>query len=339
LAFDPSGLRLAVADTFSRTVKLFEVENGRPARILEGHTSPINSLAFSTMSRLLASRSLGEKEIQLWRTDTFERIAIIESAGPIVRAWGLSNLIFHPHLPILATVGSDPGTQKNYEQVIHIWKLDLPILLGQPAASSVTYTSAKIVLVGDSGVGKTGLGWRLAHGKFKEHSSTHGQQFWLLKQLCTQRSDGAQCEAVLWDLAGQEDYRLIHALFLDDADLALVLFDPTHNVDPLSGVEFWLKQLKVEACPPCGTPTMLIAARSDRGTPRLTQDELDAFCKQRGIKAYLTSSAKDGEGINELIQQMQNLIPWNDKPATITTETFKRIKDFLLELKEDSRRS
>jgi len=76
---------------------------------------------------------------------------------------------------------------------------------------------------------------------------------------------------VLWDLAGQDDYKLIHALFLDDADLALVLFDPTHNVDPLSGVEFWLKQLKVEASPPSGTPTMLIAARSDRGTPRLMQ--------------------------------------------------------------------
>ena len=31
----------------------------------------------------------------------------------------------------------------------------------------------------DSGVGKTGLGWRLAHGEFKEHPSTHGQQFWM----------------------------------------------------------------------------------------------------------------------------------------------------------------
>ncbi len=106
----------------------------------------------------------------------------------------------------------------------------------------------------------------------------------------------------------------------------------------LSGVEFWLKQLKVEASPPSGTPTILIAARSDRGTPRLTQEELVAFCKQRGIKAYLSTSAKAGEGIEELIQQMQDLIPWDDKTATVTTETFKRIKDFVLNLKEDSRR-
>lgn len=72
---------------------------------------------------------------------------------------------------------------------------------------------------------------------------------------------------MLWDLAGQPDYRLIHALFLDDADLVLVLFDPTRNDDPLAGVEFWLKQLKVGHPAGGGPPTVLIAARSDRGTP------------------------------------------------------------------------
>jgi len=35
---------------------------------------------------------------------------------------------------------------------------------------------------------------------------------------------------------------------------------------------------------------------------------------------------------------MRDLIPWDDKPSTVTTETFKRIKDFVLNLKEDSRR-
>jgi GTPase SAR1 family protein len=66
----------------------------------------------------------------------------------------------------------------------------------------------------------------------------------VLNELGTRRADGTECEAILWDLAGQPDYRLTHALFLDDADLALVLFDPTDSRDPLHGVEFWLKQLK-----------------------------------------------------------------------------------------------
>jgi hypothetical protein len=82
-------------------------------------------------------------------------------------------------------------------------------------------------------------GWRIAHGAFREHSSTHGQQFWVIDQLGGTRQDGTQCEAVLWDLAGQPDYRLIHALFLDQANLGLLLFDPTNRERPLAGVEYW----------------------------------------------------------------------------------------------------
>jgi small GTP-binding protein len=312
--------------------------DGKLLRKLEGHTGLVVSVSYLSCGHLFASKSY-DGTIRLWSGDSGACLCIVNEPNEKTGAGTQPGLAFHPHLPLLATVGSDPGVPKDkYDSIIHIFELDLAALLAQSTIQSVTYTSSKIVLVGESGVGKTGLGWRLAHKEFKEHSSTHGQQFWLLNQLCKQRKDGAQCEAVLWDLAGQPDYRLIHALFLDDADLALVLFDPTRNDDPLSGVEFWLSQLKVEAMPPSGTPTMLIAARSDRGTPRLTKEELDAFCKQRGINAYLSTSAKEGEGIEELIQQMHDLIPWDDKPATVTTETFKRIKDFVLSLKEDNRR-
>jgi GTPase SAR1 family protein len=232
--------------------------------------------------------------------------------------------------------------------VIHLWELDLDVLLGKatkakPAMKAVHHTTAKIVLVGDSGVGKTGLGWRLAHGEFKEHSSTHGQQFWVLDQLGTRRADNTECEAILWDLAGQPDYRLTHALFLDDADLALVLFDSTDSRDPLHGVEFWLKQLKSgrkksdDAQSPC--PTILVGARADRGEARLTQEELDAFCRERGINGgYLVTIAYTGKGLDELLRRMKDHLSWDQKAATVTTVTFKRIKDYVLELKENRRR-
>jgi GTPase SAR1 family protein len=114
------------------------------------------------------------------------------------------------------------------DTTLNIWSFDFTDLIGKNLESiSLRYTTAKIVLVGDSGVGKTGLGWRLAHNEFKEHSSTHGQQFWVVPELQKTREDGTECEAVLWDLAGQPDYRLVHSLYLDDVDTALVLFDPT----------------------------------------------------------------------------------------------------------------
>lgn len=207
---------------------------------------------------------------------------------------------------------------------------------------AVHHTTAKVVLVGDSGVGKTGLGWRLAHKEFKEHSSTHGQQFWVVEELGTRRKDRTECEAILWDLAGQPDYRLTHALFLDDADLALVLFDPTDSRDPLHGVEFWLKQLKSgrkkEGKGDC-CPTILVGARADRGEARLTKEELDEFCRRRGIGGgYLPTSAKEGSGLKELLRRMKKQIVWEEKAATVTTVTFKRIKDYVLKLKENKRR-
>ncbi|HEV7402051.1 MAG TPA: TIR domain-containing protein, partial [Chthoniobacteraceae bacterium] len=185
----------------------------------------------------------------------------------------------------------------------------------------------------DSGVGKTGLGWRLAHGHFKEHASTHGQQFWVCEALGAKRRDGTECEAVLWDLAGQPDYRLIHSLFLDDADLALVLFDPTDSRDPLHGVEFWLKQLSGERATLC--QIVLVSARCDRGDSRLTQEELESFCRARGLAGYVRTSAQSGEGIDVLLALMKELVDWENKSATTTSATFKRIKDYVLGLKQD----
>jgi small GTP-binding protein len=236
----------------------------------------------------------------------------------------LSGLAFHPRLPVLATLGEE-------DTIIRIWELNETLLLGQ-AQESVHYTTAKLVLVGDSGVGKTGLGWRLAHDEFKEHASTHGQQFWPIQQLGLKRTDGTECEAVLWDLAGQHVYRQIHSIFLENVAAALVLFDPSNRQDPLKGVQFWLEQLKGKGQLP---PTVLIGARVDRGAPALAQAELDQFCLRYGIRGgYISTSAMSGEGLTDLLETLKAQIPWEEMTATVTTVTFKRIKDYVLALKE-----
>jgi hypothetical protein len=131
-------------------------------------------------------------------------------------------------------------------------------------------------------------------------------------------------------------YRQVHSIFLDNVAAALVLFDPTNRQDPLKGAQFWLEQLKGKGQLP---PAVLVGARVDRGAPALSQDELDQFCQRYGIKGgYISTSAMKGEGLDELLEIVKKQIPWDDMTATVTTVTFKRIKDYVLALKEKTDR-
>ena len=151
---------------------------------------------------LLASRSRDDT-VRLWSCDTWETVAVL-SESTVTDINPVAGIAFHPSLPRLATLGEE-------DTILRVWDLDVDVLLhAGTSPPAVHFATAKVVLVGDSGVGKTGLGWRLTHPEFREHASTHGEQFWLLDTLRQKRTDGTECEAVLWDLAGQPDYRLIH---------------------------------------------------------------------------------------------------------------------------------
>jgi small GTP-binding protein len=333
VTFDPHSETLA-SGSLDKTVKLWDARSGKLLRTLEGHTRIVDIVTFSMDGRLLASKS-DDDTIRLWSCETWETVAVIPERKHGT-GW-VPALAFHPTLPLLATAGSEPGTPNDERsRLIHFYESDFDVLLGQRsgvAASprAVHHTTGKIVLVGDHSVGKSALGYRLIHGRFEKQESTHGQQFWVFPDLGKRRADGTDCEAILWDFAGQPDYRLVHALFVDNADLALVLFDSSDLRDPLHGVGFWLKQLQTgqSAC-----PIILVAAQTDRGSCSLTPEELKAFCKKHGIVGPITTSALTGEGMAELVERMKSLIPWEDKAATVTTTTFKRIKDYVLGLKE-----
>lgn len=212
---------------------------------------------------------------------------------------------------------------------IRIWDLDFDVLLSTRAgARSVSYTNAKVMLLGDTGVGKTGLGVRLTEGLWRPTESTHGMNVWTLHSE-------SEREVMLWDFAGQDEYRLVHQLFLNETNVALLLYDPTKSNDTFFGVDYWEKALRNAV--PGEVQKILVAARVDVGGVRMTASDIATHCQTHGYLAHYATSAETNEGCDELRKAIMAAIPWDRLPRTSSPEVFKRIKDFLAVVRQGNR--
>ena len=321
ISWSPSGKTIAVP--CGNAICIVEPGSGRVITELKTHTGALLAVTFSPDERLLASIAR-DNAIRLWAVADWQPVAAIKLSRD-VRLTNWTALQFHPSLPLLCSVGTEGGAS--------LYELDVEGLLGAPAAPVKRYATAKVVLVGESGVGKTGLGYRLATDEYKEHSSTHGQQFWVVDSLGLTRADGVRCEVVLWDLAGQQDYRLIHVLFLDDADAALVVIDASRRHELLDVATFWIKALA--AARRGGCVKILVAARSDRGNAAASAEELEEFAVRSGVEAgFVTTSALTGDGLPELARVLREHVRWDDLPMVVETPALTAVRAKVLRLKE-----
>ena len=337
-AFDPQGRFLAIGDR-NRAIQLWETENGKLSRVLEGHTGMVTSVAFAPKIPLLASRSIHPREILLWHTDTFDCLAKI-NFGKSNTDWVSHDIAFHPHLPYFAAVIWDTSESDKKPSVIHIWELDLPVLLSQVSEPSVHYVNAKVMLVGDTGVGKTGLSLVLNNQPFEATYSTPGRRVWTLDSQEVKIGNNIEQtrETLLWDLAGQPGYRVIHQLHLNEVAVALVVFDARSETDPLAGVRHWERALRL-AQQRQGTSSVpmkkfLVSARNDRGGVSISEERLQTILKDFGFDGYFKTSAKEGWSIKELRFAIEQAIAWENLPEVASSQLFADIKSFLLDVKK-----
>lgn len=115
----------------------------------------------------------------------------------------------------------------------------------------------KLVLIGDSGVGKSNLLSRFTRNEFNlESKSTIGVEF-ATKSLTV---DGKVIKAQIWDTAGQERYRAITSAYYRGAVGALLVYDVSRHVT-FENVSRWLKELRDHTDP--NIVVMLIGNKSD----------------------------------------------------------------------------
>lgn len=310
----PGGAHLVSAPK-DGTIRISQVTDGKVVGRLKGHREAVTAISVSPDGKLLLSTDASNVTF-LWRLETGEHLATLPTGKHVAASLDWS---------WLATW--TPGGP------VDLWGLDTELLLRhapEPAVRPLAHASAKIVLLGDLGVGKSGLARRLVWGSFESTESTHGGQRWTLKALATRRRDGVECTATLWDPAGQAEYGPLSVLSVGDADLALIVYDPSGE-EPLRGVEYWLRRVARRGRGGRSAATLLVAARVDLDARE--PPELEAFCRKHGVAAHVAVSASTGEGADELIEQMKALIPWESLPATFTTDEMKAIRAHMRELR------
>jgi small GTP-binding protein len=181
---------------------------------------------------------------------------------------------------------------------ISFWDIS-DLLAKQPDESLASrYTNAKVLLVGETGVGKSSLAHRLISGEFALTASTHGA--WATQMKLgddSQPASDVQREVWLWDFAGQSDYRLIHQLFFDETALAIFVFNP-QSEDPFDGLGQWDRDITRSARR--RFQKLLVAGRCDRGGLLVSRKALETFKVERGFAQYLETSALTGNGCPEL---------------------------------------
>ncbi|QDV42484.1 translocation protein TolB [Stieleria neptunia] len=352
LAVSPCvGPQLA-SGSLDTTLHIWDLAEPRKNRILEGHTGAVVSLSYSPDGRLMASKSY-DGRVLVWRTDTWRTVAEI-SESTQEDMFDVPGISFSPDGKGLATLGLK-------ERAVRIWEVQSEALLANPGHDIGTqYTNAKVILVGDSHAGKTGLSNRLALDTFRETDSTVGAWSTQWKQplpdgdeetAATMRridEDGlgqdptamnVKREVWLWDFGGQADQRLIHQLYMDQTQVAALVFDPQKD-DVFETLGQWDRDLsRVDKGKPehDKMTKLLVAGRCDAGGLRVARSQVDSFVKERGYAGYYPTSAKEDEGCKELKQAIIDGISWDNIPWRSSPVLFKRLKDEIIHLKDEGR--
>jgi len=156
----------------------------------------------------------------------------------------------------------------------------------------------KLLLIGDSGVGKTCLLFRFAENSFNPtFISTIGIDF----KIQTVEIDGKRIKLQVWDTAGQERFRTITTAYYRGAMGILLVYDVT-NKKTFDNITNWLRNIEEHAAE--GVEQLLVGNKSDQEDRRVISEEQgQLLAVQHGID-FIECSALSGENVREAFFRM-----------------------------------
>lgn len=162
---------------------------------------------------------------------------------------------------------------------------------------------AKVVVLGDAGVGKTSVIQRFIAGSFEEWTkATIGASF---ASKTVPVAAGGNVKLSIWDTAGQEQFQSMAPIYYRNANAALLVFDLL-GMESFKKAQFWIDQL-IASGPP-GVKIAIVGNKVDREIERQVPMEVAAAYADEIGSAYFETSAKTGAGIAELFAHIANVV-------------------------------
>ena len=156
----------------------------------------------------------------------------------------------------------------------------------------------KIILLGDSSVGKTSLMNQYIKNEFSmQYKATIGADF--LTKVLTRENSSINLQ--IWDTAGSEKFHSVGAGFYRNCETCILVFDLT-NEESFKNIDNWRKEFLNNLNPAEGDkyPFVLFGNKSDMVEDiKVTEDQIKEYCLAHNNMPYFQVCAKNGDKVEE----------------------------------------